>query len=169
MDDRVVVVDVLVCLSFVLRGRYDYGCGLWLKDMVEGHGCGWMIVVVAKGLRLDVLVCLSFVLRGRHDYGCVDDMIMVVMVCLSFVLRGRHDLVVVGASHLNGVYVVKVLLWLSGCDDDMVKQRCKSGEERQEIKETRVWGGLIWTGTLKNFWGDKQKIIFLDRGEDAGA
>ena len=27
MNDRVVVVDVLVCLSFVLRGRYDYGCG----------------------------------------------------------------------------------------------------------------------------------------------
>ena len=35
MDDRVVVVDVLVCLSFVLRGRHDYGfgfgCGRWVK------------------------------------------------------------------------------------------------------------------------------------------
>ena len=39
----------------------------------------------------------------------------------------------------------------------MVKQRCKFGEERQEIKETRVWGGLIWTGKLKNLWGDKRK------------
>ena len=32
MDDMVVVVDVFVCLSFVLRGRHDYGCG---------SGLGW--------------------------------------------------------------------------------------------------------------------------------
>ena len=32
MDDRVVVVDVLVCLSFVLRGRHDYGCGRYVQS-----------------------------------------------------------------------------------------------------------------------------------------
>ena len=32
MDDMVVVVDVLVCLSFVLRGRHDYGCGRYVQS-----------------------------------------------------------------------------------------------------------------------------------------
>ena len=32
MDDRVVVVDVLVCLSFFLHGRYNYGCGRYVQS-----------------------------------------------------------------------------------------------------------------------------------------
>ena len=45
MDDRVVVVDVLVCLSFVLRGRHDYGCVDDMIMVVVGatlrSGLGW--------------------------------------------------------------------------------------------------------------------------------
>ncbi|KAL0757237.1 hypothetical protein Bca101_094905 [Brassica carinata] len=118
MDDRVVVVDVLACLSFVLRGRYDYGCGLWLKDMVEGHGCGWMIVVVAKGLRLGAT--LSFVLRGRHDYGCVDDMIMVVVGEVSWM------------TGLWGYFEANVRMDVCDMYETLAPQRGETGNQRDK-------------------------------------